>query len=337
MGWKRRTIELAHRLGMFGAVAGAYGRRRLTVLAYHRIADPGAPEFGGFIGNVSATPAEFADQMRWVADRFSVVTMSDVAAAAHGGSLPRRPLLITFDDGYRDNLTTAAPILDALGLPASGFLATDLVGGSVGPWWDVVAECFRASQVGEADLPVVGPSTWSDGHRQAFAWIVAAKRLSHDQLVRAVESLPSTLEVSLDAVSPAGLMLGWQEVATMAANGWEFGAHTCSHPILTRLSLADAVREIEGSRSRVADAIGEVPIGFAYPNGQRGDFDGAVRGAVSDAGFRVAFTLVPGPARSKEVLADPLTIRRVYVHHGDGVPRLSAKTCGLPRFAGALR
>jgi peptidoglycan/xylan/chitin deacetylase (PgdA/CDA1 family) len=338
MGWKRRAIDTAHRLGAFDTMAKAYGRQRLTVLAYHRIADPAADGLVGFIGNVSATPAEFDEQARWISQRFSVVSLSDVAAAAVSGAvLPPRPLLITFDDGYRDNHETAAPILQAHGLAATAFLATDLVGGRLVPWWDLAAWCFRVTPVAEAELPILGRQRWNDGHRQAVSWIRAVKQLPNDALQRSLDGLPGALEVTVDDGAFARLMLDWQGVSSMADQGWQFGAHTCTHPILTRIEFGHALREIYGSRDRVAEATGARPLGFAYPNGQLGDFDAAVRGAVEEAGFDLGFTLLPGPARNRELTADPLAIRRVYVHHGDGVSRLSAKVAGVARFVKAVR
>jgi hypothetical protein len=57
---------------------------------------------------------------------------------------------------------------------------------------------------------------------------------------------------------------------------------------------------------------------------------------VREAGYPTAFSLVPGPARIREVVADPLRIRRIYVHHGDGLSRFAAKVAGVPRLTGAL-
>ena len=337
MGWKRRALDAAHHLGAFRAVASVFGSRRLTVLTYHRIAEMGDAGSIGFVGNVSATPAEFHDQMRWVADRFAVVALDDVAAAAAGGHLPRRPLLITFDDGYRDNLDVAGPILDGLGLPATLFVATDLVGNRIPPWWDLAAWCFAASGVREADLPLVGPRRWTDPHREAVSWIKTAKGLPDAALREGVDSLPRVLDVSVDDAPFRHLMLDWEDVATMAAKGWAIGAHTRSHPILTKLAPDRIAGEVEGSRALVAEAAGAKPRAFAYPNGQQTDFDAVVKSAVAAAGFEVAFTLVPGPSRRSEYTSDPLAIRRVYVHHGDGVSRFAAKAGGVARFVGAVR
>ena len=338
MGWKRGAINAAHRIGLFDATAMAYGPRRLTVLAYHRVVDHRDPGFVGFIGNVSATPVEFDKQMDWVAARFSVVTLDDLATAATGGAaLPDHPLLITFDDGYRDNLENATPILEDRGLPAAAFLATDLVGGGSLPWWDVVAWCFKSTSLAEADLPVVGHRAWVDGHREAFSWIAAAKQLPGAEQRGAVDRLPAALELTLDESALRGLMLDWDQVATMPARGWQIGAHTRSHPILTRIPLGDAAKEIDGSRRRIAEVVGVPPRGFAYPNGQAGDHDAAVRAAVAEAGFEVAFTLAPGPARRTEYSSNPLAIRRVFVHHKDGISRLAAKTGGVARMSKVFR
>src|SRR5574340_1469426 len=104
------------------AAAGAWKAlervgRRLTVLAYHRVAEHADPAFDTYAPNVSATPALFRAQMEHVARRFDVIDLERLAAWLGGrGGLPGKPLLVTFDDGYRDNLEHAHPVLRELGL-----------------------------------------------------------------------------------------------------------------------------------------------------------------------------------------------------------------------------
>jgi hypothetical protein len=115
MRFTRALGAAAHRGGLLLAAGALFGGRRLTVLAYHRVADPGHPGLDGYRRNVSATPEGFAHQMDYAAERFLPVSLEQVEAALDGGPrLPRRPLLVTFDDGYRDNLTTAWPVLRAI-------------------------------------------------------------------------------------------------------------------------------------------------------------------------------------------------------------------------------
>ena len=337
MGWKRTILETARRSGALGAVARFYGRDRLTVLAYHRIIDHTTPRFASFAGNVSASPAEFADQMHWVSENFSVVALTDVVAAIAGAPLPDRPLLITFDDGYRDNLDNALPVLRRLGLPGLMFVATTHIRTEEPFWWDRVAAAFVESGPGEADLPILGPAHWAGDGAQTIAarWIAAAKLLSDDEMRAAVDALATVLGSS--GQSASGTVLGWDGVRALAAHGVAIGGHTRTHPILTRVPAARARDEIAGSKDDVEQELGAPALGFAYPNGRPGDLDDAVVSAVGRAGYRAAFTLSPGPLRRRELEREPLRVRRVYVHHGDGIDRFAAKVAGIPRLSGILQ
>jgi len=304
------------------------------VLAYHRVADPDGDDLVGFRGNVSATPTEFEAHMSWVRERMNPVSLDTVAATLAGGELPERAVLVTFDDGYRDNLISAAPILDRFEIPAVVFLATDHIGTADPFWWDLAAWRFGDHGSGEADLPLLGPRSWADPEALATEWIEAAKLVPDAVRRAAVEQLAAVLGGGDPRPVFAETMLTWDEVRDLARRGWAIGAHTCSHPILTRLDPAVVAKEVGGSVDRVRDEIGRPVLGFAYPNGQPGDFDEIARAAVSTAGVPLAFSLVPGPARSGEVVADPLGIRRVYIHHGDDPTRFGAKVAGIPRLVG---
>lgn len=336
-GLKRGLMAAGRRSGGWRLVAATHGPLRLTVLAYHRIADHAAPDFVGFAGNASATPAEFDAQLGWARERFTPVSLEEVAAGVAGGRLPRRPLLVTFDDGYRDNRTAALPILERHGFPGSIFLATDHIGTAVPFWWDQVAWCLGTTAMMRPHLPLMGEVDLSgDRQRVIRHFIARLKALPNAEMRSVVAALPTILEVGSSTEAFRGTMLDWDDVAAMARAGVSFGAHTCSHPILARMPAASAAAEISSSVRRVAEAIGQTPLGFAYPNGCRGDIEDANVAAVAEAGVRLGFTLLPGPARWGDVVRDPLRIRRIYIHHGDGLDRFAAKVGGVARIVKAL-
>lgn len=329
---------MSRRTGAWRLPAAWHGPRRLTVLAYHRIVDADAAAFRGYVGNASAAPDEFATQIAWVTRHFTPVTLTEVAAALDGRALPHRPLLVTFDDGYRDNLTAALPVLERHGVGAAVFLATDHIGTGEPFWWDRAASLLAAAAEQRVRLPLLGEvSLDGDRHRVIRAWMRRAKTVADAEMRGAIEALPAILGVSQSASDMASTLLDWTDVAEMGRRGVEFGAHTCRHPILTRVDRSTAAAEISGSVARVAEAIGRLPLAFAYPNGQRRDVDTGVEAAVAATGVRLAFTLVSGPARWGEVVRQPLRIRRIYIHHGDGLDRFVAKVSGVPRVVKALR
>jgi hypothetical protein len=112
----------------------------VLALNYHRIGDPRLSPFEPDV--FSATAEGFREQVEFLARNFDVVRPEDVSAAA----APRgRRLLITFDDGYRDNYELAYPALRANGVPATFFVTTGFLGRARVSWWDEIAWMVDAS------------------------------------------------------------------------------------------------------------------------------------------------------------------------------------------------
>jgi peptidoglycan/xylan/chitin deacetylase (PgdA/CDA1 family) len=330
-----KILRLLLRAGLFDAMHRLWPAR-LTVLAYHRVVDLDAAGFDTFGPNVSATPAAFAAQMDFIRRRFNVVCARDVTAWLDGkGSLPPHPALITFDDGYRDNFDHALPILCQRNMPALVFLTTNHIGQAEPFYWDLMAYCFQHTSRDDADLPLLGWQQWRDEQSRTAImrrWLAALKAVPEEEKREAVRQLPEALGVSVPKDAFAGLCLSWDQVRVMAAAGVDMGAHTQSHPVLTRVSLEQARREAAGSKARIEAEIGRPVTTFAYPNGLPADFNPALQAMLTQVGFRAAFTLVPGPERLAEVRREPMAIRRIFIGHSDTLPRFAARVMGVPRF-----
>jgi peptidoglycan/xylan/chitin deacetylase (PgdA/CDA1 family) len=313
----------------------------LTVLCYHRVGNPDQDSSFSYRPNFSASIENFTQQMRLVRTLFTPVSLKEVAHwLATGASLPKRPALITFDDGYKDNGYVAWPIMRDLGIPCAIFLATDHIGTGDPFIWDYAAYCFQNAGVERAYLPLLGVRSLSnllDRQTATVAWVDASKRLPAEQRWPAAEALASVLGVLAPQSAFSNLCLDWNEVRQLAQDGLEFGGHTCSHPILTRLSAAAARNEIIGCQERLTTELGRPAIGFAYPNGLANDYNGKHERAVYEAGFAIAFTLEPGPSKLYEVSQRPTAVRRIDVSARDNIPRLMAKLVGAARLASSLK
>lgn len=313
-----------------------WGKDRLTVLAYHRIHDPVGFEF--FEPVISAPPDGFARQMDFIADRFNAVSLADVLSWLDGnGSLPPNPALITFDDGYRDNLEQALPILRERELPAVLFVATENIDRNQPFFWDSAAYFFHHTDTAEADLPILGPRVWGSSSSQVCAeWIEAAKREPQDRRADVTEQLGQVLGVVMPDSASAGELLSWDEIREMAGQGFSMGSHTLSHAILTELPASGALRELAESRRRLEDELDEPVRALAYPNGTTLDFNPQIEGLARETGYSAAFTLEPGPARSGEVRSNPMAIRRVALYLSDEDHRFRAKLAGGGRVKANL-
>lgn len=328
------TASLLRGLYHSGLLGLAHAARpnRLTVLNYHRIANPHQADFLGYPPMASATPAAFAEQMAFVARHYQVIDLDRLLAWLRGEArLPRHPLLITFDDGYRDNYTNALPVLRQFGLPAVLFVTCGCIESTQPFYWDLIAHCFRETRLTQAKLPMLGVVSWRTNEEKtalADRLIHRLKQIPESEKQQALASLPQRLEVIVADGTFASLHLSWAELQAMADAGIAIGAHTQTHPILTRLPLPQAREEITACKHQLEQRLHRPVNAFAYTNGQRGDFNDDIKALLRNNSFEAAFTLLPGPAKIAEVRRDALAIPRIYIGRNDDLPRFVVKMMG---------
>jgi peptidoglycan/xylan/chitin deacetylase (PgdA/CDA1 family) len=141
------------------------------------------------------------------------------------------------------------------------------------------------------------------------------------------------LGIAVPSDAFAGLYLTWDQVRELSNADIEFGAHTASHPIMTRVSLSQVENELSVSKRKVQEQTGKPALSFAYPNGGASDFSPEVVKLVQKTGFELAFTLMPGPTSYHSVKKNPLAIRRIYVGQSSTLPRFAAKLAGVEKVA----
>ena len=262
---------------------------RLPILTLHRVNDDNDPFMP------SLPTAVFAGRMAHIARHYTALTVEDLAAGLRDGTVPRNALAITFDDGYRDNLTHAAPILRRLGLPATIFVVTGLIDSPHALWFDRLALAFKAATARRVELTDgrVFPLTTVT---QRLAALDAArahlKQVPDDERSPSLEHLVQALKPTPER--PKRLMLSWDEVTALHGLGFAIGAHTITHPIMSRLAPSQVRSEVHGSKAAIEKVLGSPVQAFAYPNGQPKDYNEAVTNVVRQAGFTCAVTTKRG-------------------------------------------
>ncbi len=265
------------------------------ILTFHRVNDENDP----FLPAIST--AVFAARIAYIARHYRVLTVEDLVERVRQGTVPRNALALTFDDGYRDNLSHAAPILAQHGLPATIFLATGYIGTPDVPWFDHVALAFKLSRRSEVTLPGCEPQRLkTEGDRlagldRAISWL---KILPDEKRRRAIERLVTDLNPR-GPDRPKRFMLTWEEVDALRGLGFSVGAHTVTHPILSRVTPEQAREEIQGSKDTIERALGVTVRAFAYPNGGPEDYSPTTVRLVQECGFRCAVSTrrgLNGPA-----------------------------------------
>jgi peptidoglycan/xylan/chitin deacetylase (PgdA/CDA1 family) len=279
------------------------GRIDPVILMYHRVASPQVDPWG-----LAVTPERFAGHMRVICDRRQPVTLGWLASELSAGRRPSRVVAVTFDDGYRDVLLNAKPVLDRLGVPATMFIATDKLGSESGFWWDELASIvFRSALPAACPDPSFIPADESALLQEAFSRRSAVD--VHLSLWRSMRRLtPPARKAALEELSAALLMAPSSDAAVMtpaevlelcAGGTFAIGAHTRSHPSLPMLTTGEQREEMAGSREYLEKLLQTPVESLAYPFG---DFDATTEAIARSAGFRCATSVLGGAANEASML-----------------------------------
>lgn len=261
---------------------------RLLVLGFHNVEStwcwPAAPGIG---------LRRFTRHLQ-ILDRFTnVVDLTEALdTLASGGSLPPRAVALTFDDGYRDNLTLAATALRRFAMPATIFLVPGLLDRSVDAWWERLGWVFGTTSA--RSLQYRGETlslAIDDGSRLAAQRRVEedVKSITHVERVKVIDDLVAEL-------APRGtydadeLFLDWDSARELPGAGFTVGSHTMEHPILARESRAGQRFNLTESKRQLNDRLGVDARVLAYPNGTQNDYDSTTLTEVADAGYSYAVT-----------------------------------------------
>jgi peptidoglycan/xylan/chitin deacetylase (PgdA/CDA1 family) len=271
--------DLAYATGVLALRHRLRHAATLTVVLFHRVTEPGTPAAVRADPTYAMPAPLFAACLRFFRRHYAVVGLSQVVASLEGGApLPPRALLITFDDGWADNLEVALPLLQRERLPAVVFVAADVLDQPVPWWWQEIL--LRALHERRALYPALwaaaGPDAPPDdppGTRDLALLLRYAALLPAERL--------SLLTPFAEDAAPEGRhMIGPNSMAALAASGIDLGAHGAAHLPLSM--LADPAADLARARMLLPglDAL-------SIPHGR---YDGVTLAAARAAGYRLVFT-----------------------------------------------
>ncbi|MBI2835567.1 MAG: polysaccharide deacetylase family protein [Acidobacteria bacterium] len=231
-------------------------RASVPILMYHEVTPRPTLAFRRW----TVTAAELREQMEWLAsERYTAITTDRLLDARQDrATLPPRPVVITFDDGFRGCVEYGMPILQQYGFTATFYL----VGGAIG---------------------------------DTSRWLVAE------------------LGIELPVAD-------WREARALLDAGFTCGAHTMSHPRLTRVSPETCREELFRSREVLEQALGVPVRHLAYPFGS---YNADVRAVAEECGYRTACSTRPGLSGPND---DPLALRRITVAGGESLKNFVMRT-----------
>lgn len=260
--------------------------------------------------------ATYRRQLEYIREHFNVLPLEDALDRLAAATLPPRALTITFDDGTRNLLTHAVPVLRELGLPAAVFLATGPMGTEETLWPDRLWLAIAGTAATEVDLAALGLGICSlegDANR-GKVYGSAAARMKDLPDAHRITVLSEVLEALGERDGGDGgpfRMLSWDEAREMVSDGLvTLYPHTVSHPILSRCTDDKVAQEITDSCDMVERETGRAPKVFAYPNGRPQDFDARAQEVLRGRGVRWALSTRYGLADRR---CDPMALPRLPV------------------------
>jgi len=287
-------------------VASWHGLKGLPlVVGYHRVVTDFNRSESLSISPMLTSASTFEQHLDWIGRRYRFVSLDELAVTLARGNTSSKPVAaITFDDGYRDVYQNAFPILQRKGIPSAVFVVTNLIGtdrlqvhdelhllisamlkqpcaSSEDRWLELVATLQLA------DEPSARLTRRLIEAKEPFqATRALLETVDQGALVRFLAVLGGRISLKEEELQDF-LMLDWDMLAEMAANGVTVGSHTRSHALLADETPEVLRDEVEGSRHELEQRLG-IPIRhFAYPDGQ---FNANAIQAVADAGYRTACT-----------------------------------------------
>ncbi len=269
-------------------------KRQVAIIMYHRI---------DMVANhpwstTPTIPQDFDREIKYLHQRYRVISLDELTSALPDPDRPLAPktAVVTIDDGYRDIYVNAYPILKKYGVPATVFPVTGHIGTGNLFWWDKVGYVIWKTKLKTLELGELGThrlASVDDRQRLVNTVVARLKQLSVNNRDELIERLVTLSEVDIPLNIGEQLVLSWDEIREMNRNGVSFGAHTVSHPILTRLPLETARKEIVDSKQHLEEELDQEITTFCYPNGKPGDFNDDIVEILKSDGFRCAVTSSP--------------------------------------------
>lgn len=274
------------------------------ILMYHGVS--GEETFPGLRNSsrLHLRRSVFVEHVRVMKRYRRVVGVTEMARGLRDGEDMRNTVALTFDDGYLNNLEHAAAVLSDFNIPGSFFLTTAYIGTNRWMWTDLVEYALdqtKAKQIAWAQEPAGLPLESLEQKRAALKRIKAAlKLLSVTERDIEVAKLLAALKVDPQLPVHDYRFMDWQQARSLVDAGFEVGAHTVNHAILSRLPPEQANAEIIDSRDALIKGTGQCCPIFCYPNGKKADYTPAVMDTCRRH-FEGAIATNRGPAKADEL------------------------------------
>ena len=300
---------------------------RFAVLCYHRVGTDGVPLY-------SQLPAEiFEAQMQYLRKNYRIVSLDQMIDEMDEPRSLDPAVALTFDDGYRGLYTEAFPILKAYGVPASIFLTIGCIESGQVAWYDRIFLSLNVAPSDAFEINLDRPRRFLLASPASRLW-AAAEIISFLRACTPSRRKECCADLENKIQLPEGQlrdrMLTWEQIHIMHRAGINFGTHTMSHPVVSRLSIPELEWELRESK-RILEQRLEAPVRhFAFPFGKSEECSDAAVSLLAQDGYRSAATTEWGLNSPGD---DAFRLRRIQIGEAGSLGRFAFEINRLFLFA----
>lgn len=295
-------------------LAGRFTPDGAAILMYHSVRDDPEPYANSIGTGILHATSVFERQMELVCRRFTPVSVDDIRLFLNGEKpLPRRAVAVTFDDGYADNAEIVAPILNRLGIRASFYLTTGLIGAKNPPWFCRLRHAFAVTRkrvwLSLGNKQPSSLATDKDRNAAILAAFECCASLAGDALEQAVQTIEGDLEI--EALNDGTeFMMDWNQARALQRAGHIVGCHTLTHPNVAQVAPDIARKELVVSKRKLEEELSAPSLHFSYPHpALNPHWTAGTVAMTKEAGYQTAVTTTPGPVRGGD---HPLCLTRIW-------------------------
>lgn len=261
--WAQKAILASGAMRIAGDLRGPAA----AILMYHSVL-PDPTLQADSLGGIIHSEVEFRGQMELLARQYHPISLDEIVKRVHDGEdLPKRSVVVTFDDGYADNYEVAMPILDQCGIPGVFYATVDCVENRRLPWPSRLRFAFRNTKVTAWNDLLSKSWSLSDPLHREEAFLAASgaccqlSGMAQEEFVRRIEQ---ELETGLP-VDSGSLMMTYDQLRALTLHGHIVGSHTMTHPNMAQVKPEEAHYEFAESKRRLELQLGRPIRHFSYP------------------------------------------------------------------------
>lgn len=258
------------------------------ILMYHR--------FSNEIEHGKVCKDTFEQQIIELKDNFNIMPLTYISSRlSENKSIPDNTIIITIDDGYSDFYHYAYPVLLKYDVPATIYITTDFIDGRIWLWPDKISHILKQTECDHIyvdklnyKFPLAGETDRNNAWQNLITY---CNNLTQDDRSNFIDQIAHELDITVDNYPPSEFAaMNWTMTKEIANNGIDIGAHTKSHPILSREDKDKVDEEISGCKSKIESVIHKPVDNFCYPNGLAMDYTEQVKNIVIKSGYKSAVT-----------------------------------------------